>query len=80
MAALLLPLAWSVGPVLVYGHQVVAAAYAQSATEPGQFESVKPIQSTKTTTIPLHYLLICGEFVKTLVIQSVELHEYYKIA
>ena len=48
--------------------------------EPGRFESVKPIQSTKTAIIPLLYLLIYGEFVKTSVIQSVEIHEYYKIA
>ena len=66
--------------MLVYGHQLVVTAYAQSATEPDQFESVKPIQSTETAIIPLLYLLICGEFVKTSVIQSVELHLYYKIA
>ena len=58
----------------------VATACVPSATEPDRFESVKPIQSTETAIIPLLYLLICGEFVKTSVIQSVELHEYYKIA
>ena len=65
---------------LVYSHQIVRLAYARSTNEPGRFESVKPIQSTETTIIPLLYLLIYGEFVKTLVIQSVDLQEYYKIA
>ena len=68
------------GPAPAYGRQMARLAYARSATEPGRFESVKSIKSTETTIIPLLYLLICGEFVKTSVIQSVELHEYYKIA
>ena len=68
------------GPTLAYSHQIVRLAYARSTNEPGRFESVKPIQSTETTIIPLLYLLIYGKFVKTSVIQSVELHEYYKIA
>ena len=74
------PLAWPVGLALAYGHQVAATACARSATEPGRFESVKQIQSTETTVIPLLYLLMCVEFVKTLVIQSVELCEYYNFA
>ena len=68
------------GPTLAYSHQIVRLACARSTNEPGRFESVKPIQSTETTIIPLLYLLIGGEFVKTLVIQSVELCEYYNFA
>ena len=68
------------GPTPTYSYQVVAIAYVWSATEPGRFESVKLIQSTETAIIPLLYLLIYGEFVKTSIVQSVEPHEYYKIA
>ena len=64
----------------VYNRQMARLACARLATELGRFESVKPIQSSETAIIPLLYLLIYGEFVKTSVIQSVELHEYYKIA
>ena len=64
----------------MYGRQMVHLACSQSTTDSGRFESVKPIQSTETAIIPLLYHLIYGEFVKTLVIQSVDLQEYYKIA
>ena len=38
------------------------------------------IQSTETTIFALLYLLICGKILKTSVIQSVELHDYYNFA
>ena len=72
--------AWQGGPAPVYGRHMACLAYVWSATKPGRYELVKPIRSTETTIIHLLYLLIRGEFVKTSVIQSVDLHEYYKIA